>query len=65
MLENKKAKGIFLTNQYRLEDPIKSRKKREQFAENEIKYAETRDICILLTHEIFNVIIAKLKGAQK
>jgi len=64
MLENKKAKGIFVTNQYRLENPSKNLKKREEFPKNEIEYAIKRDICILPTHEIFNVVIAKLKGEK-
>jgi len=40
MLENKKVKGIFVTNEYRLENPTKNRQKREHFEENEIEYAE-------------------------
>lgn len=62
MLEDKKTKGIFVTNQYRLEDPRKSLKKREQFAQNEIRYAETREICILPSHEILYAVVEKLKG---
>ena len=64
MLENKKAKGIFVTNQYRLENPSKSLRKREEFPKNEIEYAIKREICVLPTHEIFNVVIAKLKGEK-
>ena len=44
MLENKKVKGIFVTNQYRLENPTKNRQKREHFEKNEIEYA-----CLLYT----------------
>jgi|YelNatPaOPRAMG01_1025707.scaffolds.fasta_scaffold47196_4 hypothetical protein len=62
LLENKKAKGIFVTNQYRLEDPSKNQEKREHFEKNEMEYAEKREICILPTHEIFYAVIAKLNG---
>ena len=65
MLENKKAKGIFVTNQYRLENPTKNRQKREHFEKNEIEYAEKREICILPTHEIFNAVVAKLNKDPK
>jgi len=62
LLENKKAKGIFIPNQYRLEDINKSLEKREHFEPNEKDYAETRDICILPAHEIFFAVVEKLKG---
>jgi len=62
LLENKKAKGIFIPNQYRLEDINKSLEKRERFEPNEKDYAETRDICILPAHEIFFAVVEKLKG---
>lgn len=65
LLENKKAKGIFVTNQYRLEDPLKNQEKREHFEKNEMEYAEKREICILPTHEIFYAVTAKLNGDPK
>jgi hypothetical protein len=65
MLENKKAKGIFVTNQYRSVDPLKNQEKREHFEKNEIEYAETRGICILPTHEIFYATVEKLNKNPK
>lgn len=62
MLEGKKAKGIFVPNQYRLEDIEKSKEKREHFESNELDYARTRDICILPSHEIFNAVVEKMKN---
>jgi len=60
--KNKKVKGIFITNQYRLEDIRESLEKREHFEPNEKEYAENKDICILPAHEIFFAVVEKLKG---
>jgi len=60
--KDEKAKGVFITNQYRLEDIDKSLEKRERFEPNEKEYAEKKDICILPAHEIFFAVVEKLKG---
>lgn len=60
LLENKKVKGVFVPNQYRLNDVIKTDKKREQFAPNELDYARTREICILPTTQLFRAIVKKM-----
>jgi len=62
MLENKKVKGIFVPNQFRLENMEESRRKREHFEPNELEYAKTRDICILPAHEIFHAVVEKMKN---
>jgi len=65
LLENIKVKGIFVTNQYRHMDIATSLEKREEFAPNELEYAQKREICILPSHEIFNAIIEKMKGNKE
>ena len=60
VLEKKKVKGIFVPNQHRLEDP--SDPSKVHFEPNELHYAETRDICILTSKEIFGAVSEKLKG---
>jgi hypothetical protein len=61
LLEGKRVKGIFVSNQYRLNDAKKSIREREQFAPNELDYARTREICILPTTRIFEALVAKMK----
>jgi len=63
-LEDKKVKGVFIPNQYRLNDIKKSSKEREQFAPNELDYAATREICILPTNQLFAAVEAKLKTGK-
>lgn len=65
LLEGKKAKGILIINQHRLEDPVQARQKRETLDLNMLEYAITRDICIIPTHEIFYTLLDKLKSEQK
>jgi hypothetical protein len=65
MLENKKTKGIFVTNQYRVSDISTNQKKREHFEENEKDYARKREICILPSHEVFFAVIEKMKNNPK
>lgn len=65
LLEGKKVKGIFLPNQYRLNDIRKSIKEREQFAPNELEYALKREICILPTNQVFNAVLVKMKTGQE
>jgi len=56
------AKGIFVPNQYRLGDIRKNKINREHFEDNELKYARSREICILPSHEIFHAVVEKMKG---
>ena len=65
MLEDKAVKGIFLPNQYRLEKPSQNSSKRLDFAPNEKEYARTREICILPTCVLFELVKEKLKDPQK
>lgn len=58
LLDNIKVKGIFVPNQYRHMDV---RKRKLEFAPNEIEYAQTRGICILPSEEIFKAVREKLK----
>lgn len=62
MLEHKKAKGIFIPNQHRLEDIRTSENIREHFEPNEKEYAKSRKICILPTYEIFKAVVEKTKN---
>ena len=66
MLDNKKANGIFVPNQFRLEDIKQSAnsRQREHFEPNELKYAGSRDICILPSHEIFKAVIEKMNNSS-
>jgi len=65
MLDKKKAKGIFVPNQYRLSNISTRKKEREHFEENEKEYSRTRDICILPSHEIFFAVNEKMKNNPK
>ena len=56
------AKGIFVPNQNRLGDIRKNKEKREHFEDNELKYAGSREICILPSHEIFYAVVEKMKS---
>ena len=62
LLDQKAVKGIFVPNQYRLADIRTSQAKKEHFENNELEYAQTRDICILPSHEIFNAVVEKMRG---
>jgi hypothetical protein len=65
MLENTNVKGVFVPNQYRLEDIRTSYKKRDEFAPNELTYAKSREICILPTNSLFELVTQKLKSGDK
>lgn len=65
LLDNVNVKGIFVSNQYRRMDIRKSLDKREEFAPNELTYAQERKICMLPTHEIFKALIEKMKGNKE
>jgi hypothetical protein len=59
------AKGIFVPSQYRLGDITKNKEKREHFENNELKYAGSREICILPSHEILYAVVEKMKGKSQ
>ncbi len=62
LLDKKTVKGIFVPNQYRLADVGTNQKKKEHFEKNELHYADTRNICVLPSHEIFYAVVEKMKG---
>ncbi|MFB0504604.1 MAG: hypothetical protein ACETWE_12285 [Candidatus Bathyarchaeia archaeon] len=63
IVENRgSAKGIFVPNQHRLGDIRKNKREREHFEDNELRYAGSREIWILPSHEIFYAVAEKLKG---
>ena len=65
LIENKKGKGIFVTNQYRLEEYPNSRQMRLHFEPNEIDYARTRQICIIPSCVLFEAVNKTLDGKKK
>ena len=65
LLDQKVVKGVFVPNQYRLGDVGTNQAKREHFEKNELHYAETRDICILSSHEIFYAVVEKMRENPK
>jgi hypothetical protein len=62
LLEDKKVKGVFVSNQYRLQDIVKGTKEREYFPRNELDYARTREICILPSTQIFEAVKSRMKS---
>ncbi len=59
-----KAKGIFISNQFRkMEYPI-SRSDRKKYEPNEIEYAESRKICIIPSYVIFEAVNKILEGKR-
>lgn len=65
LLENKKGKGIFVTNQHRLEEYPNSRQKKLHFEPNELDYARTRQICIIPSCVLFEAVNKALEGKAK
>jgi len=63
--KGKDCKGIFIPNQYRREEYPKSKKKREHFEGNEIRFAVKHNICILPAHLLFEAVVEKMKGNPK
>lgn len=60
-----KAKGLFISNQYRLQKYPESLDKRIHFEPIEIEYAEERKICILPTCVLFEAVRNILNGSNK
>ena len=60
-----KAKGIFISNQLRLQKYPESLSKRIHFEHNEIEYAEEKKICILPTCVIFEAVRKILNSKNK
>lgn len=65
MLDGKKAKGVFVTNQFRLTNPETNIKEREQFSPSELEYAKKREICVLPTTKVFDAVVRKMKTGQE
>ena len=59
-----KTKGIFISNQFRLDIFTESRDKRRLFESNELGYAETRCICIIPTYVLFEAVNKILGGTN-
>jgi len=62
--ENKISKGIFISNQYRKEPYADSREKRIHFEPNELEYAKMKDICIMPSCVLFELVNERLKGTK-
>lgn len=61
----KNTKGIFISNQFRLESYPASKEKRTKFEPNELQYAKSREICIIPTYVLFEAVNKALDGKQK
>lgn len=61
--EEKRVKGIFVTNQFRRKETLSS-KKRIKFEPNEIQFAQEFKICVLPTRELFKAVIHILNGGK-
>jgi hypothetical protein len=65
MIENRKVKGIFICNQYRLNPYPKSKDDRIRFEPNELDYADTRRICVMPSFVLFEAVKSVLSGNVK
>ncbi|MCH7647726.1 MAG: hypothetical protein IIA83_03875 [Thaumarchaeota archaeon] len=61
----KNTKGIFISNQFRLESYPASKEKRTKFEPNELQYAKSREICIIPTYVLFEAVNKALDRKQK
>ncbi len=57
-----KAKGIFISNQFRKKEYPASRNDRKKYEPNEIDYAESRKICIIPSYVLFEAVNKILEG---
>ena len=57
-----KTKGIFVSNQFRLEKFPESKIERKRFEPNELEYAQKREICIIPTYVLFEAVNQVLEG---
>ena len=59
-----KAKGIFVSNQFRLNEFPASKDDRNRYEPNEREYAKTRNICIIPSHVLFDAVNKVLNGEK-
>ena len=57
-----KTKGIFVSNQFRLQKFPESKTQRKRFEPNELDYAQKREICIIPTYVLFEAVNLVLEG---
>ena len=57
-----KTKGIFVSNQFRLQKFPESKTERKHFEPNELEYALKREICIIPTYVLFEAVSHVLEG---
>ena len=57
-----KTKGIFVSNQFRLQKFPESKTERKRFEPNELEYALKREICIIPTYVLFEAVSHVLEG---
>ena len=55
--DGKNAKGIFIPNQFRYKEYPESKVERSKFEDNQMKFAESRNICVLPSHVLFELLI--------
>lgn len=61
-LDGKASKGVFVPNQHREVDYLKSCELRAKFEPNELKYAKIKDICIIPSYVLFEAVEKTLEG---
>ena len=61
----KNTKGVFISNQFRLQPYPDSKDKRTKFEPNELEYAKTRQICIVPSYVLFESVNNALQGKKK
>jgi hypothetical protein len=61
----KASKAILITNQYRLQDYKASIDKRKYFDFNELEYARMKDIVVLPSYALFEIVSDSLKDIKK
>ena len=57
-----KTKGIFVSNQFRLQKFPESKTERKRFEPKELEYALKREICIIPTYVLFEAVSHVLEG---
>lgn len=65
LLEGKKAKGIFVPNQWRDKEYPASKDDKIHFEPNELEYAEKREICIIPSCVLFEAVNNALANNKK
>ena len=59
-----KAKGIFISNQFRLKEFPASKDDRNRYEPNELGFAKSRNICIIPSHVLFDAVNRVLNGKK-